>query len=186
MSKKEAPNYIRVHGQLYRRANPQALHAKVQRMVGQLTRILEVAADDADTLKRVLGNISPGDVGSYDRAAHYLVGLAAPMGAADESFRRVVRAMVRANMIDATTAASYFPWVKRMQPSEPSPEEEEEEEEEEGRTPIEGGGVTDYEAPSDGGSVDDTLYPYPLKSLHWSSVPAAIKVKGHVYRRMEG
>lgn len=178
MPKKEAPNYVRVHGRLYRRANPQALHAKVQRMVGQLTRILEVAADDADTLKRVLGNISPGDVGSYDRAAHYLVGLAAPMGAADESFRRVVRAMVRANMIDATTAASYFPWVERMQPSEPSPEEE-------GRTPIEGGGVTDYEAPSDGGTVDDTLYPYPLKSLHWSSAPTAIKVKGHVYRRME-
>ena len=174
MSEKEAPNYIRVHGRLYRRADPQTLHAKAQRMVGQLTHILEVAADDADTLHRVLGNIEPGDAKVYDRIAQRLVDLAAPMEAANESFRRVVRAVVRAGMIDVETAASYFPWVEKMQRSEPTDEE--------GREPIEGSGVTDYHAPPGTQSVNDTLYPFPLKNLHWSS---PIEYRGRTYSRVE-
>jgi hypothetical protein len=178
MPPKELPTRIRVHGRLYRLADQETLFYKAQRQVNQLAHVLEAAADDTDTLKRVLDKTTPGDLKVYDRAAHRLTLLAAPMNVAQESFRRVVRAMVRADIIDTTTASAYFPWIENMQ-REPDLEEENE-----GRAPIEGSGVTDYHAPPGTQSVNDTLYPYPLKNLHWSSVPTAIKVKGKLYRRI--
>lgn len=172
---KQLPTHIRVRSRLYRHISAwEQQYRKARQRVGELATVLDISAESADTLKRVMDHTAPGDEKAYERAADRLIQLAAPVEAANKLLRRTVRAFLRANIIDPILADDYFPRITDTLSKA-----------EEGREPIAGSDITDWKGVPGAEGPEEAIYPLEVKTMHWSNVPDTIKVHGKLYKLVE-
>jgi len=178
MSQKGAPTYIRIKGKLYRKAG-NALRAPTAaiRQAQTLVKTLDTATDIADNLFReIMSSSETGKTSSADLTSE-LIQLDMKMADIIPDHQRLVKMLVRSGVLDEQLVQEYLPWAMSYYRGPRSPESEER------RQPVISKDITDWEQPP-GESSNEEIYPYPLKNLHRSSVPHAIKVKGHIYRKI--